>query len=106
MRTPRVRGRPPRACVARTRRAGRSRYVPPSPPTSDPATRRYSDEVTFARMQATEPGWATRFYGMVLTTDVLSAARDEVIDRSFDDVVDAHLRLNQPHFGGLDKTLS
>ncbi|HEX5060891.1 MAG TPA: hypothetical protein VFV99_16100, partial [Kofleriaceae bacterium] len=57
-------------------------------------------------MQAVEPGWATRFYGVTVNKEVAAAARDHLTDRTITDLVDAHLAINQAYFGGIDKTLS
>ncbi len=57
-------------------------------------------------MQAIEPAWATRFYGMAVSEEVAAAAREQLTDRAIDDLVDAHLAINQAYFGGIDKTLS
>jgi len=57
-------------------------------------------------MQAIEPGWATRFYGVTVSKEVAAAVREQLTDRTITDLVDAHLAINQAYFGGLDKTLS
>lgn len=57
-------------------------------------------------MRAIDPGWATRFYGMVCSADVAAAAREHTTDSSIADLVDAHLVINRAYFGSIDKTLS
>src|SRR6476620_10629586 len=57
-------------------------------------------------MQAIEPGWATRFYGVAVSSEVAAATREHLTDRTIHDLVDAHLVINQAYFGGIDKTLA
>jgi hypothetical protein len=57
-------------------------------------------------MAALEPSWATRFYGLSVGKDVAAAVREQLTDRTIEDLVDAHLAINQAYFGGIDKTLS
>ena len=48
--------------------------------------------------------WATRFYGRDVPADV--ELREDLIDRTVVDLVDAHLGVNYSYFGAIDKTLS
>ena len=53
-----------------------------------------------------DPGWASRFYGVTVTKEVAAAAKEHLTDASIEDLVDAHLAINEAYFGGIDKTLS
>jgi hypothetical protein len=50
--------------------------------------------------------WATRFYGMNVTTEIAAAIGETLTDRSIEDLVDAHLGINYAYFGAIDKTLA
>ena len=57
-------------------------------------------------MQAIEPTWATRFYGMPVTPEIAAAAHEHLTDPEIVDLVDAHLGINYGYFGAIDKTLA
>src|SRR5688572_7966216 len=57
-------------------------------------------------MAAIEVPWATRFYGMAVTPEIVAESRDRLTDSTIEDLVEAHLAINYAYFGAIDKTLS
>ena len=57
-------------------------------------------------MATLEPEWASRFYGMRVGPEIAALADEHLTDPTIEDLVDAHLAINRPYFGAIDKTLA